>query len=39
MKKVCLLYNLASGRKRQRRTRQISGIAALFREHGMEVET
>ncbi len=38
MKKVCLLYNLASGRKRERRTQQISRIATLFREHGMQVE-
>jgi diacylglycerol kinase (ATP) len=39
MKKVCLLYNLASGRKREQRTQQISRIATLFREHGLEVDT
>jgi diacylglycerol kinase (ATP) len=39
MKKVCLLYNLASGRKRQQRTQQISRIATVFREHGIEVDT
>ncbi len=38
MKKVCLLYNLASGRKREQRAQQISHIAGLFREHGMQVE-
>jgi diacylglycerol kinase (ATP) len=38
MKKVCLLYNLASGRKRGQRTQQMSHIANLFRENGMQVE-
>jgi diacylglycerol kinase (ATP) len=38
MKKVCLLYNLASGRKREQRTHQIAHITDLFRQHGMQVE-
>jgi YegS/Rv2252/BmrU family lipid kinase len=38
MKKVCLLYNLASGQKREQRTQQIAHIAELFRGHGMEVD-
>ncbi len=38
MKKVCLLYNPASGQKRERRTQQIAHIASLFRGQGMEVD-
>lgn len=38
MKKVCLIYNLASGQRREQRTRNISRIADLFRQNGMQAE-
>ncbi len=39
MRKALLIYNPASGRKRQRRADDISRIAAVFRGAGIEVET
>ena len=38
MKKVCLIYNLASGQRREQRTHQITRIAELFRERDIRVE-
>jgi diacylglycerol kinase (ATP) len=38
MKRVLLLYNPASGRKRARRAELISKIAAIFQSAGLEVE-
>jgi YegS/Rv2252/BmrU family lipid kinase len=39
MNKAFLIYNPASGRKRQRRADDISRIAAVFRAAGVQVET
>lgn len=38
MKRVLLLYNPASGRKRERRAELISKIAGIFQSAGLEVE-
>ena len=39
MQKVFLIYNPASGRKREQRAEDISRVAAVFRGAGVEVET
>lgn len=38
MKKVALIYNPSSGRRKHRRAEQIAGIAGVFRAAGLEVE-
>ena len=38
MKRVFLIFNRASGRHRNRREEQISGIVSIFHSHGIQVE-